>query len=147
MREPVAPRGFRRIPRLSPFNALVGPLYQRLEAGEELSIGMHIQAKHTNSLGICHGGVLATLADLALGYAMHAKSAGGSPYVTAHLAVDYAGAARVGDWVQSSVEIQRLGARLAFANGYLLAAGRRIVRASAIFARAQRARRPPRLPE
>jgi uncharacterized protein (TIGR00369 family) len=108
---------------------------------------MHIQAKHTNSLGICHGGVLATLADLALGYAMHAKSAGGSPYVTAHLAVDYAGAARVGDWVQSSVEIQRLGARLAFANGYLLAAGRRIVRASAIFARAQRARRPPRLPE
>jgi uncharacterized protein (TIGR00369 family) len=146
MREPVVPRGFRRISRLSPFNALVGPLYQRLKAGEELSIGLRIEAKHANSLGICHGGVLATLADLALGYSLHAKSRGGFPYVTAHLDIDYAGAAHIGDWIESAIEVQRLGARLAFANGYLLAAGRRIVRASAIFARTEGARRPSRLP-
>ena len=132
-----APAGFRALTGLSPFNALVGPLYARKAAkGRELSIGLHLEAKHTNSRGICHGGVLATLADLSLGYAMHAKMGGKVSFVTAHLAVDYAGAARIGDWIQSEVEIQRMGARLAFANCYLVAAGRRIVRASAIFARA-----------
>src|ERR1044072_344026 len=45
------PEGWRPIPRLSPFNALVGPLYQR-SAGESLSIGLRIEEKHGNSRGI-----------------------------------------------------------------------------------------------
>ena len=132
-----APRGFRPIPRLSPFNSLVGPLCLKRPRGAPVSIGLRIERKHMNSRGICHGGVLATLADLALGYALHGKS-GGAAFVTAHLAVDYAGAAREGDWVESKVEIQRIGSRLAFANCYLMCGGRGIVRASAIFARSDR---------
>ena len=119
---------------LSPFNAMVGPLYERRD-GDTVSIGVAIGEKHTNSRGICHGGVLATLADLALGYAMLAKSGDRGSFVTAHLAVDYAGSARPGDWIESKVEIQRVGGRLAFANCYLLSGGQPIVRASAIFAR------------
>jgi acyl-coenzyme A thioesterase 13 len=128
------PEGFRAIERLSPFNALVGPLYERRD-GEAVSIGLAIEAKHTNSRGICHGGVLATLADLALGYAMLAKSGDKGSFVTAQLSVDYAGSARVGDWIESKVEIQHVGSRLAFANCYLLADRKPIARASAIFAR------------
>jgi len=127
------PEGFRKIERLSPFNALVGPLYERRD-GDAVSIGLAIEAKHTNSRGICHGGVLATLADLALGYAMLAKS-GDKGFVTAHLAVDYAGAAKAGDWIESRVEIQRVGSRLAFANCYLMSGDQPIVRASGIFSR------------
>jgi acyl-CoA thioesterase FadM len=107
-----APRGFHAIPRLSPFNALVGPLYERRRRGTELSIGLHVA------------------------YAMHAKGDGKAAFVTAHFAVDYAGAARLGDWIEAQVQIQRLGSRLAFANCYLVSGKRRIVRASAIFARA-----------
>ena len=131
---PPIPEAFRKIERLSPFNALIGPLYER-RLGENVSIGLVIEDKHTNSRGICHGGVLATLADLALGYAMLAKSGDKGSFLTAHLAVDYAGAAKVGDWIESQVEIQRVGARLAFANCYLIANAKPIVRASAIFAR------------
>lgn len=136
---PRIPEGWAKIERLSPFNALVGPLYERRD-GDLVSIGLAIEAKHTNSRGVCHGGVLATLADLSLGYAMLAKSgeSGGQrqgSFVTAHLAVDYAGAARAGDWVESKVEIQRVGTRLAFANCYLISNEKPIVRASAIFAR------------
>lgn len=120
--------------KLSPFNTLVGPLYERRD-GETVSIGLQLEEKHINSRGKCHGGVLATLADLALGYAMLAKTGDRGGFVTAHLAVDYAGACRAGDWVESQVEIQRVGSRLAFANCYLVANGARIVRASAIFAR------------
>jgi len=128
------PEGWRQIARLSPFNALVGPLYERRD-GDAVSIGLAIEAKHTNSRGVCHGGVLATLADLALGYAMVARSGDKGSFVTAHLAVDYAGAARLGEWIESKVEIQHVGTRLAFANCYLVAGAKPIVRASAIFAR------------
>ena len=126
------PEGFQPLPRSSPFVSLVGPLYER-RAGGALSVGLRIEQKHSNTRGVCHGGVLATLADMALGLAMHAQS-GKSGFVTAHLAVDYAGSAKVGDWVESEVEIQRVGAKLAFANCYLVVDGKRIVRASAIFA-------------
>ena len=130
------PEGFQPIGGLSPFNALVGPLHSKREDGKPLSIGLRIEEKHTNSRGICHGGVLATLADLSLGYAMHEQAGGNAAFVTAHLAVDYAGAARIGDWIASRVQIQRIGARLAFANCDLMAGDRAIVHASAIFARA-----------
>ncbi len=133
-----APQGFHPIPRLSPFNALVGPLYERRQPGKELSVGLRLEEKHSNSRGICHGGVLATLADLSLGYAMHARIDGKAAFVTAHLALDYAGAAKAGDWIESVVEIQRVGSRLAFASCYLVCEERRIVRASAIFARTDR---------
>ena len=131
------PDDFRAIPRLSPFNALVGPLYER-RRGSEVSIGVRIEEKHTNSRGICHGGLLATVADLSLGYAMLAKTGGKGGFVTAHLAIDYAGGAKIGDWIESAVDIQRQGARLAFANCYLVADGKRIVRASAIFAASEK---------
>ncbi len=131
-----APEGFREIERLGPFNSLVGPLFERRD-GETVSIGVRIAEKHANSRGICHGGLLATLADLALGYALvgQGDSLSGS-FFTVQLSIDYARAARVGDWIESEVEIQQAGARLAFANCYLVAGGRRIARASAIFARA-----------
>ena len=128
------PAGFRRVqrPRPNPFNDMVGPFYER-RRGDEVSLGLRIEARHTNSRGICHGGLLATLADLALGYSALAVG-GQSSFVTVSLSLDFAGSARVGDWVESEIAVQKTGARLAFANGYLVANGVRIVRASAIFA-------------
>lgn len=132
------PPGFVLMEQLSPFNALVGPLYQRRE-GEAVSIAVRIDEKHVNSRGICHGGMLATLADLALGYAMAARSGSvEAGFVTAQLSIDYAGAARPGDWLRSEVDIQKIGSRLAFANCYLVSGEKRIARASAIFARADK---------
>jgi len=122
--------------RPNPFNQMVGPFYEKRE-GEAVSLGLYIEEKHTNSRGICHGGLLATMADLALGYACLAegKAAGGhTSFVTVSLTLDYAGSARPGDWVQSVAEVQKAGTRLAFANCYLEANRVRIVRASAIFA-------------
>ena len=128
------PAGYRPLPAASPFNELVGPLHEK--RGEHVvSLGLRVDKKHANSRGICHGGVLATLADLALGYGLMAKmgSARGG-FVTAHLDLDYAGSAALGDWIHSQVEVQRVGSRLAFATGYLCVGERRIVRMSGIFA-------------
>jgi len=56
--------------------------------------------------------------------------------VTASLTVDFAGSAKVGEWIETRVDIQRLGKTMGFANAYLHVNERRIVRASAVFARA-----------
>jgi uncharacterized protein (TIGR00369 family) len=127
------PTGFRLLPPASPFNELVGPLHEKHGAGV-VSLGLRVAEKHCNSRGFCHGGVLATLADLALGYALMAKTGSRAGFVTAHLDLDYAGAAEAGDWIQSDVQVQRVGSRLAFATGYLCVGESRVVRMSGIFA-------------
>jgi acyl-coenzyme A thioesterase 13 len=128
------PEGFRRVqrPTRNPFNELVGPFYARHE-GRQVSLGLRIEERHTNSRGICHGGFLATMADLALGYACLAIG-GQMSFVTVHLSLDFAGSAKAGDWVESATQVQKTGSRIAFANCYLVANGVQIVRASAIFA-------------
>ena len=135
-----APAGFKPLPAASPFNSLVGPLHAKHGEGS-IALGLRVAQKHCNSRGICHGGVLATLADLALGYALMAKTGSRAGFVTAHLDIDYAGAAEVGDWIHSQVEVQRVGSRLAFATGYLCVGARRITRMSGIFALPGRAPR------
>ena len=133
--EAAIPEGFQRVqrPTRNPFNELVGPFYERRH-GEDVTLGLRIEQRHLNSRGFCHGGLLATLADLALGYSMLAKAQGLTNFVTVHLSIDYVDAAKEGDWVESQVDIQRIASKLAFANCYLVSGGKRIVHASAIFA-------------
>lgn len=126
------PAGFRPLLRTSPALELIGPFYGRGEGGR-LEIGLRVEQKHCNARGTVHGGILATLADVALGYAMAFSTDPPTAAVTANLSLDFAGSARIGDWLQTQVDIQKLGSRLAFANCYITAGGERIVRASAVF--------------
>ena len=128
----MAPEGYRPLFRTSPYVELVGPLYSRGE-GAALQIGLRAERKHCNQRGTVHGGILATLADIALGYAMAFASSPPSNLVTANLSLDFAGAAREGDWLETRVDIQKQGSRLAFGNCYITKDGERIVRASAVF--------------
>jgi len=128
----LVPEGFKPLFRTSPYIELVGPLYSRGE-GASLAIGLRAERKHCNMRGTVHGGVLATLADIALGYAMAFASTPPTGLVTANLTLDYAGAAREGDWLQASVDIQKQGSRLAFGNCYITHGDERIVRVSAVF--------------
>lgn len=126
------PHEFVPIFRTSPFLDTIGPLYYRGEA-EELSIGMRVAEKHCNARGSVHGGVLATLCDIALGYAMAFSTKPPQSLTTANLNISYAGTARLGDWIESRIDIQRRGSRLSFGNCYLIVSGERIVHASAVF--------------
>lgn len=131
------PVGFKPLFRTSPVLELIGPLYFRGEGGD-LALGLRAAAKHCNSRGTVHGGILATLADVALGYTMAFASDPPANLITANLSLDYAGSARAGDWLEAQVDIQKQGSRLSFANCYILAGEQRIVRASAVFLAAGR---------
>jgi acyl-coenzyme A thioesterase 13 len=126
------PREFRPLFRTSPVLDLIGPLYCRGE-GTNLVIGLRVAAKHCNARETIHGGMLATLADVALGYTMAFASTPPASLVTANLTVDFAGTAKIGDWLEAHVDVLRQGSRLAFANCYIAVGEQRIVRASAVF--------------
>jgi len=126
------PAGFAPIFRTSPFLETLGPLYST-GAGASLVIGMRVHEKHTHARGALHGGVLAAIADVALGYGLATSTQPPTSMVTASLSVDFAGSARIGDWVQTSLDIQKIGARLAFANVYFSVGNERIARASGVF--------------
>ncbi len=137
-----APPEFAPLFRTSPFLDLVGPLYYRRNPKRGLVIGFRVEAKHANARGLAHGGVLLTLADVALGYATAFSVDPPAALVTTNISADLAGAARLGDWIEAHVDVQRLGTRMAFANAYLTVGDRRITRVSAVFARDDGAQPP-----
>lgn len=126
------PADFKPLFRSSPVSELIGPIYCRGE-GAGLELGLRVQPKHCNARGTVHGGILATLADTSLGYAMAFATDPPTGLVTANLTLDFAGTAKIGDWLQTHVDVQKRGRRLAFANCYITLGDQRIVRASAVF--------------
>ena len=135
MQDANPPPGFEPLFRTSPFLDTVGPLFCRRDRERGLVIGLRVAEKHANARGIAHGGLLLTLADIALGYRTAFSQDPPAGLITASLTADFAGAAKIGDWIEAHVDIQKIGGRLAFANAFLMVDGERIVRASAVFAR------------
>lgn len=96
-------------------------------------VGLRVLPCHANGRGNAHGGLLMTLCDIALGYRTSASVTPRPFLTTANVSVDFAGSAKVGDWIEAHVEVQKVGRTLAFANCYVVCEGRRIVHASGIF--------------
>lgn len=126
------PPGFTPLFRSSPFLDLLGPIYnQRSDSG--LVIGLRVEEKHCNARGLVHGGVFSSLADVALGYNTAFAQEPPTPLVTTSLTIDYAGIAKLGDWITIESDVQKVGKTLAFANCYFSVESLRIARASAVF--------------
>lgn len=130
---PGVPEGFGPLFRTSPLLEALGPFYAK-GSGADLVLGFRVSEKHTNSRGTVHGGVLATLGDVALGYTMAFSRDPPVRASTASLTIDYVGSARIGDWIEARVDKYKIGKTLAFANAYMTVDGVQIARASAVFA-------------
>ncbi|WP_338476890.1 PaaI family thioesterase [Pseudomonas khavaziana] len=133
------PQGFVPLPRSSPLLDLLGPAYCRGE-GLQLEIGLRADNRHANGRGTVHGGVLATLADIGMGYAMAFSSEPPLPLITASMTVDYLGAVQVGEWMVVRLDSHKRGRQMAFATLSLQVQERIVLRASAVFAVPQAAR-------
>ena len=126
------PEGFEPIFRSSPYLELLGPIYNR-KSESGLVIGLRVEQKHCNARNLVHGGVLSSLADIALGYNAAFRGKEPVPMVTASLNIDYAGSAKLGDWIEIEVDVQKVRRNMAFANSYFFVDSKRIARASAVF--------------
>ncbi|CAD5200344.1 PaaI family thioesterase [Pseudomonas sp. FEN] len=126
------PQGFQPLFRSSPFLDLLGPFYYRERSGGFV-VGIRVEDKHANARGLAHGGLFMALADIALGYSAAFSKDPPLKLVTTTLTTDFAGSAKIGDWLEAKVDIQKTGSRLVFANTYISVEDERVVRASASF--------------
>ena len=58
------------------------------------TVSLHVQERMTNGLGICHGGIVFTLADMAMA---HASNAGNGRTVATSASIEWIRSAHVGD--------------------------------------------------
>ena len=133
------PDGFERHFRKSPVTEPWEPLYSRPGAAS-VEIGLIVAAVHCNSRGFVHGGVIAALADNAMGlsYGMarsraRVDSATHSGAVTVSLALDYAASAKMGQWLQITPRVLKAGRSIGFVDALVTADGDIVARASATF--------------
>lgn len=126
------PEGFSPHFRSSPLTDPWEPLYSR-RTETAVIIGVRAAEAHANSRGLVHGGLISALADNAMGLScgLGLEAAGG--LVTVNLAVDFLGAARLGQWLAFETTYARRGRTLCFAQAFVTADGDPVARANATF--------------
>jgi len=125
------PEGFVALRELDGYMGHFGQLYADLP---RRTLAVRVGKHHLNNLGIPHGGMLATLADTAIGMMMQIETERKNAAVTVNLSLDYLDAARVGDWLEARVEFDKLGSRLRYGTCRVMSGERCLLRATAIFA-------------
>lgn len=130
---PSVPEGFREARIHGDFIAFNGPLYARL-GGDGIVLGFRVEQRHTNPLGICHGGMLATFADMLVPCtAMYEPGRERRFLPTISLQIDYLGPSPLGAWVQGEAQILRTTRNLVFGQGLVHVDGAPALRFSGIF--------------
>jgi acyl-coenzyme A thioesterase 13 len=118
------------------FCALIGPLQARPEAdGPGVVIGLRIKPRHANKGGYAHGGLVATLADIALTNSVLRRSGPDFLIVTCSINLDFIGAVETGEWLEAHTIVTKSEGSLAFAQCDLLVGSRKIVHASGVMKR------------
>lgn len=131
----MAPEGFERHFRKSGLTDPWEPIYSRRLPGEVVVLGLRVTKAHANSRGLAHGGLLAALADNAMGLSCVEASKGVlTGLLTASMTTDYIGVARVGQWLEFRTDFVKIGRSLCFAQCFVTADGKPCARANATFA-------------
>lgn len=133
------PDGFEPHTRRSPVTDPWQPLFARTTA-DSVELGVVVREAHCNGRGFVHGGVVAALADNAMGLSVvqAVRRAGGEAAaqrsgVTVGLTLDYLANGKVGQWLQVTPRLLRVGGSLGFVDALVTADGAPIARASATF--------------
>jgi uncharacterized protein (TIGR00369 family) len=127
---PAPPEGFVILPR-GPFLTANGPLYHRPEAAPGAEHALFLRKLHTNTVGILHGGMLASFLDGLLGAAVMTASA--RLGVTVHLSIECLRMARPGEWLLGEARMTHATRDLAFAEGRAFVGQVDVGRASGVF--------------
>jgi len=136
MTDPAPPAGY--VPAgFSPgFLDRGGPYWLRqTEAGSPngICVGLRIEAGHLNYQDAAHGGVLSTLADVALSWCVYSSEDPPLAVATATLTVNFLGAARLGEWLEARARIDRIGRALAYTSGTIRCGDQAIATMTGVF--------------
>jgi uncharacterized protein (TIGR00369 family) len=125
------PNGFRLIERLGGFGSAFGPVYFNRET---TTLGFRVTAYHVNQFETCHGGAIATFADMQIAAIVHSGQLSAAHHMpTINLSVDYIAPAPLGAWVEAAVMLIRTTRRLVFTQTLITVDGKTVARANASY--------------
>jgi acyl-coenzyme A thioesterase PaaI-like protein len=131
------PEGFVPRPVGGGFMRALGPIYAKREEGRSV-FGLLVEPVHCNAKDMCHGGMLATLADLALGIGGLEQAGVRGFFVTVNLTQDFIAPVPLGAWLEMRVELLKATRTTMFVQGLFTVEGEPVLRANGVF------RLPPR---
>lgn len=114
------------------FNVTIGPIRFAHRSQTEFSAALRIEERHINVGGVCHGGVLMSLADVAMGAGSYAAG-GDHPCATVSFDAHFVAAAKRDQWLIAESRQVRAAGGLSFMDCTLCAGGRTVMRASGIW--------------
>ncbi|MBK6297574.1 MAG: PaaI family thioesterase [Sphingomonadales bacterium] len=126
------PDGFKPAKFSSGFLDVSGPYFLRSQ-DQGTIVAMRILETHANYLGVAHGGVLSTFADVALSFQVHDSERPALSVVTNTLTTNFLAGAKTGDWLEAYCRIDRLGKRIAYASGEIRKGDALIMTMSGVF--------------
>lgn len=133
------PDGFHPLPSNEQFTGLTGPWYSNSDplysSLKPRILGLLIQKKHTNMIGVVHGGLLVTMADTAMGYNLSRATDPPQKIVTVSLSSDFLKSPKEDDWLEAHVTVLKIGNRMSYADCQLICNSQIILRSSGVFAK------------
>jgi acyl-coenzyme A thioesterase PaaI-like protein len=134
--QPPDPTIWNRVEDSGPFIKYIGPFFRsdtELQSGEPVRFGFRIEPHHCNPYQTCHGGMLASFLDFCMfrGFLTQFPELTGSPTVT--MSIDYFSGARLGEWVESRVEVTASTKRTIFVSCLVVAGERSLLRGTGIY--------------
>ena len=126
------PEGFEPQSRRSPLTDPWEPIYSK-QTPDAIILGLRLATPHTNARGFVHGGLIAALADKAMGHSCGHKMGGAHSLVTVGMSIDFINSAHIGQWLTVETEVIKTGGTLCFAQCFVRADDAAIARANATF--------------
>jgi uncharacterized protein (TIGR00369 family) len=115
------------------YSTAVGPFYSRMD-GQRPLIGLPITAFHVSPRGVCHGAVIASLADH---QSLPAGIMAGRTErfaATINMSLDFISPARLGDWLELTTDLLKATRQFLFTQAVIRnGEGALVARSSAIF--------------
>ncbi|MBA4007197.1 MAG: esterase [Erythrobacter sp.] len=111
-----------------------GPYYLGAQMEGVRVVGLLICPHHINYRDAAHGGVISTFADVALSHAVYDAERPRLAPSTVTLTVNYLAGAKLGDWLEARVRIDRLGGRTAYTSGGIWRGEEQVATMSGVFA-------------
>ncbi len=109
-----------------------GPYFLK-QGSDSTVVGIRIQKSHVNYIKVAHGGVLTTLADVALSLQVHQSETPHLPVSTVSLTTNFLSGAKLDEWVEATGTIDRIGKKLAFVSGSIWSGDRTIMTMNGVF--------------
>jgi len=129
--EPNPPAGFEPFPYGDGFMNHVGPVFMAMKEDRPV-LGFRVAPYHCNPAGICHGGMMMAVMDVAIGIATAQAAENGGFTPSVNLTYDFVMPGQIGDWLESKVDWVHTTYKTGFANGYLIGPKGPVLRANGI---------------